>query len=86
MAELKQGEVTSYTLSPTEFEFGHAIGPRKEMAVRTIFNVLGPLTNPAGSPNQIIGVFGGELVEPLTHVLKGPSTNRRFSGWITHEG
>ena len=48
----------------------HAIGPRKEMAVRTIFNVLGPLTNPAGSPNQIIGVFGGELVEPLAHVLK----------------
>jgi anthranilate phosphoribosyltransferase len=48
----------------------HAIGPRKEMAVRTIFNVLGPLTNPAGAPNQVIGVFDGELVEPLAHVLK----------------
>jgi len=48
----------------------HAIGPRKEMAVRTIFNVLGPLTNPAGAPNQVIGVFGGDLVEPLAHVLK----------------
>jgi anthranilate phosphoribosyltransferase len=48
----------------------HAIGPRKEMAVRTIFNVLGPLTNPAGAPNQIIGVFDGELVEPLAQVLK----------------
>jgi anthranilate phosphoribosyltransferase len=48
----------------------HAIGPRKEMAVRTIFNVLGPLTNPAGAPNQVIGVFDGELVEPLAQVLK----------------
>ena len=48
----------------------HAIGPRKEMAVRTIFNVLGPLTNPAGAPNQVIGVFDGDLVEPLANVLK----------------
>lgn len=48
----------------------HAIGPRKEMAVRTIFNVLGPLTNPAGAPNQVIGVFDGELVEPLAKVLQ----------------
>ncbi|TFH49315.1 MAG: anthranilate phosphoribosyltransferase [Lysobacterales bacterium] len=47
----------------------HAIGPRKEMAVRTIFNVLGPLTNPAGEPNQVIGVFSRELVEPLARVL-----------------
>ncbi len=48
----------------------HAIGPRKEMAVRTIFNVLGPLTNPAGAPNQVIGVFDGDFVEPLAHVLQ----------------
>jgi anthranilate phosphoribosyltransferase len=48
----------------------HAIGPRKEMAVRTIFNVLGPLTNPAGAPNQVIGVFDGDLVEPIAQVLK----------------
>ena len=47
----------------------HAIGPRKEMAVRTIFNVLGPLTNPAGAPNQLLGVFSDELVEPLAQVL-----------------
>ena len=47
----------------------HAIGPRKEMAVRTIFNVLGPLTNPAAAPNQVIGVFGKQWVEPLAHVL-----------------
>jgi len=47
----------------------HAIGPRKEMAVRTIFNVLGPLTNPAGAPNQVIGVFDNALIEPLAKVL-----------------
>ena len=48
----------------------HAIGPRKEMAVRTIFNVLGPLTNPASAPNQVIGVFSKDWVEPLAQVLK----------------
>jgi anthranilate phosphoribosyltransferase len=48
----------------------HAIGPRREMAVRTIFNVLGPLTNPAGAPNQVMGVFSKELVEPIAHVLQ----------------
>lgn len=48
----------------------HAIGPRKEMGVRTIFNVLGPLTNPAGAPNQLLGVFASELVEPLAEVLQ----------------
>lgn len=47
----------------------HAIGARKEMAVRTIFNVLGPLTNPAGAPNQVVGVFSRDLVEPLARVL-----------------
>jgi anthranilate phosphoribosyltransferase len=47
----------------------HAIGPRKEMAVRTIFNVLGPLTNPAGAPNQVVGVFSLDLIEPLARVL-----------------
>jgi anthranilate phosphoribosyltransferase len=48
----------------------HAIGPRREMAVRTIFNVLGPLTNPAGAPNQVLGVFSNDWVEPLAQVLK----------------
>jgi len=48
----------------------HAIGARKELAVRTVFNVLGPLTNPAGAPNQVIGVFDGELVETMANVLK----------------
>ncbi len=47
----------------------HAIGPRKEMGVRTIFNVLGPLTNPAGAPNQVLGVFSDQWLEPLAQVL-----------------
>ncbi|HEY5601948.1 MAG TPA: anthranilate phosphoribosyltransferase [Gammaproteobacteria bacterium] len=47
----------------------HAIGPRREMGVRTIFNVLGPLTNPAGAPNQLLGVFSHQLVTPLAQVL-----------------
>jgi anthranilate phosphoribosyltransferase len=48
----------------------HAIGARKELAVRTLFNVLGPLTNPAGAPNQVIGVFDDELVEVMANVLR----------------
>ncbi len=48
----------------------HAIGPRREMGVRTIFNVLGPLTNPAGAPNQVLGVFDEDLLEPLAQVLQ----------------
>jgi anthranilate phosphoribosyltransferase len=47
----------------------HAIGPRREMGVRTIFNLLGPLTNPAGAPNQVIGVFSAQWLEPLALVL-----------------
>ena len=53
----------------------HAIGPRKEMAVRTIFNVLGPLTNPAGAPNQLLGVFEDALVEPIAEVLNKLGSN-----------
>ncbi|MEN8207236.1 MAG: anthranilate phosphoribosyltransferase [Pseudomonadota bacterium] len=48
----------------------YAIGPRKEMRVRTLFNLLGPLTNPAAAPNQVLGVFSADWVEPLAQVLK----------------
>lgn len=48
----------------------HAIKARKDMAIRTIFNFLGPLTNPAGARNQVMGVFAKEWVEPLAEVLK----------------
>jgi anthranilate phosphoribosyltransferase len=47
----------------------HAIGPRRQMAVRTIFNILGPLTNPAGARRQLMGVFAGDLTELLGSVL-----------------
>jgi anthranilate phosphoribosyltransferase len=48
----------------------HAIGPRKEMTVRTIFNLLGPLTNPAGAKRQLLGVYDRRLVRPVAEVLQ----------------
>lgn len=48
----------------------YTIGARKEMGVRTLFNLLGPLSNPAGAPNQLIGVFAPAWLEPLANVLK----------------
>ncbi len=48
----------------------HAIGPRREIGIRTVFNILGPLTNPAGANAQVLGVYSKELVEPLAHVLR----------------
>ena len=48
----------------------HAIGPRKELGVRTMFNLLGPLTNPANAPHQVLGVFSAQWVEPLAKVLQ----------------
>ncbi len=48
----------------------HAVGPRRELGVRTLYNVLGPLTNPAGVPNQVLGVFSEGLVTPLAEVLQ----------------
>ena len=53
----------------------HAIGPRKEMGVRTLFNLLGPLTNPAGTPNQVLGVFSKDWVRPLADVLNKLGSN-----------
>ena len=48
----------------------HAIGPRREMGVRTVFNLLGPLTNPAGANVQVMGVYHPGLVSPMAHVLQ----------------
>ena len=48
----------------------HAIGPRKEIGIRTIFNILGPLTNPAGADSQVMGVYSEDLVEKLAWVLQ----------------
>jgi anthranilate phosphoribosyltransferase len=47
----------------------HAIGPRRELAARTIFNILGPLTNPAGATNLLVGVFDPALTEVMAAVL-----------------
>ncbi|TDB02391.1 anthranilate phosphoribosyltransferase [Halomonas marinisediminis] len=48
----------------------HAVVPRREMGVRTLFNILGPLTNPAGAPNQVLGVYAPELVPLMAEVLR----------------
>lgn len=48
----------------------HAIRPRKELGMRTIFNILGPLTNPAGVKRQVIGVFSADLCRPMAEVLQ----------------
>ncbi len=48
----------------------HAIGPRRELGCRTIFNILGPMTNPAGVTRQLIGVFSRELCRPMAEVLQ----------------
>lgn len=48
----------------------HAVGPRRELGVQTIFNLLGPLTNPAGAPNQVVGVYSEKWLQPLAEVLR----------------
>ena len=48
----------------------HVAGPRKEMGVKTIFNILGPLTNPANAPNQVMGVYTKRWLKPMAEVLK----------------
>ncbi|MBQ42236.1 MAG: anthranilate phosphoribosyltransferase [Gemmatimonadetes bacterium] len=54
----------------------HAIGPRKEIGTRTVFNILGPLTNPAGARRQLIGVFAAELTERMAAVLRALGSER----------
>ncbi len=48
----------------------HAIGPRREIGIRTVFNILGPLTNPAGATAQVLGVYSEELMKPLAYALR----------------
>ncbi|MCX2983352.1 anthranilate phosphoribosyltransferase [Halieaceae bacterium IMCC14734] len=48
----------------------HAVGPRREMGLRTVFNMLGPMTNPAAVKRQLIGVYAPELCRPMAEVLK----------------
>jgi len=55
-----------------------AIGPRKEMGIRTVFNILGPLTNPAGAERQVLGVFSDKLTEPMARVLRNLGVKHAF--------
>ena len=61
----------------------HVAGTRVELGTRTIFNLLGPLSNPAGTKRQLIGVFAREWVEPLAHVLNRLGSLR---AWVVHGG
>ena len=56
----------------------HAAGVRRELGIRTIFNMLGPLTNPAGATGQILGVFDPVLTEPFAHVLRALGSRSAF--------
>jgi anthranilate phosphoribosyltransferase len=56
----------------------HAITPRREIGIRTVFNILGPLTNPAGAKYQVLGVYDAKLTEPLAYVLKNLGSKHVF--------
>ncbi|MGB5684256.1 MAG: anthranilate phosphoribosyltransferase [Candidatus Electrothrix sp.] len=59
----------------------YAIGPRREMGIRTIFNILGPMTNPAGANVQLTGVFAKELTVPIAEVLSRLGMKRTLVVW-----
>ncbi len=59
----------------------HASGPRREIGIRTVFNLLGPLTNPAGAGRQLLGVFADALVRPVADVLQRLGSER---AWVVH--
>ncbi len=59
----------------------HAIGPRREIGIRTIFNILGPLSNPAGASVQLLGVYSEDLTETLARVLGDLESER---AWVVH--
>ena len=59
----------------------HVAGPRVELGTRTIFNLLGPLSNPAGARHQVVGVFAPQWVEPMARVLDRLGSAR---AWVVH--
>ncbi len=59
----------------------YAIGPRKQIGVRTIFNILGPLTNPARATAQVLGVYSADLTEKMAGVLKNLGARK---AWVVH--
>ena len=57
------------------------VGPiRRELGIRTVFNILGPLTNPAGANMEVLGVYDESLVEVLAEVLRNPGSDQRHGG------
>nr|WP_203415319.1 anthranilate phosphoribosyltransferase [Candidatus Scalindua japonica] len=56
----------------------HAVGPRREIGIKTIFNILGPLTNPARATRQVIGVYDARLTDLVAKVLKKLNTEHAF--------
>lgn len=57
----------------------YAGGPRRELGIRTVFNILGPLTNPANANLQVLGVYDAALLEPLAHVLSNLGVKRALA-------
>lgn len=73
-----------FMFAPNHHAAMRFVGPsRVELGTRTIFNLLGPLSNPAGVDRQLVGVFAPEWVEPIAHVLKGLGSR---SAWVVHGG
>jgi anthranilate phosphoribosyltransferase len=71
-----------FMFAPAHHSAMKYVGPtRVELGTRTIFNLLGPLSNPAGVSRQLVGVFSPEWVEPLAHVLKALGTE---AAWVVH--
>ncbi|HSR13419.1 MAG TPA: anthranilate phosphoribosyltransferase, partial [Thermodesulfobacteriota bacterium] len=61
----------------------HAVGPRREIGLRTVFNLLGPLTNPAGATVHLLGVYQKELTRPIAEVLRSLGSKAAF---VVHGG
>lgn len=71
-----------FMFAPTHHSAMRYVGPtRVELGTRTIFNLLGPLANPAGARRQLLGVFAPQWVEPLAHVLKNLGAEK---AWVVH--